>query len=76
MTKTYLSCMVIELRNFKIFPSPPHDYHTSKLQNIAIPAWLSHPTISKFYRPCTWNLFGLAIPLNFFWRKIETMCQL
>ena len=56
----YSSYMVTKLKNFKILPSFLHGYHIPQFQNIAIPAWFSHPTISKFYQPFTMEFFQTA----------------
>ena len=55
-----LSCMVIELNNFKILSSLLHGYHIPQLQNIAIPPWLSHLTISKFFQPFNMEFFRIG----------------
>ena len=51
-------------------------YHTLKLKNIVILDIAFSPLISKFYRLATWIFFGLVIQFKFFWRYVETMCQL
>ena len=51
---SHLPYMIIIPHNFKIF--------LSRL-------WIFHLTISKFYQPFTWNLFGLVIPVNSFLKK-------
>ena len=65
----YTSCMVIELNSFKIFPFLPHGYHIPQFKKIAIPAWFSHPTISKFCQLFTMKFFRigyLILPIYFF----------
>ena len=56
--------MVTELQNFKILPSLLHGYHTSQLQNIAIPAIAFSPHIFKNLPTLHMVFFfGLVIPL-------------
>ena len=51
--------MVIEIKSFKISSSLLHGHHIQQLQNIAIPAWVSHRTILKFYQPFTVEVFRI-----------------
>ena len=51
ISKLHSSYMVITLYNLKI------------LLSLLLS---SYPTISKFYQPGIWNIFGLVISLNFF----------
>ena len=44
-----------------------HSYSIPQFQNFMLSQLLlSCRTISKFYQPTNWNIFGLVIPLNFF----------
>ena len=57
----YSSYMFITLRNSKI------------LQSLLL---ISLSTISNFYQSANWTYLGLVIPLKFFRRQVEVMCQL
>ena len=68
--------MVTEPHNFKVLSFLLNCYHTLDLKILLSLLLLSRPTISKFYEPANWNFFGLVIPLNFFWRQVETLSVL
>ena len=58
--------MVIEPLNFKVFPSLRNDYHTSEIQNIAIPTKAFSPHNLKILTTLHIEIFWIGNPAYFF----------
>ena len=69
------SYIATEPHGFKLLQFLQCGYHTPQLKNIAIPAIAFSLHNVKLLPIHYLEFLGLAIPLNFFWREVETMCQ-